>query len=239
MTEQNVADKNATPGAEDLPHILVVDDDERIRRLVQRFLMQNGFRVTVAKDAADAAAKMQGLHFDLLVLDITMPGQSGTAFAREVRTTSTIPILMLTARSEVADRLEGLESGADDYLTKPFEPRELVLRIKSILRRARPERLALNDIQMGACQFNPERGELTKAGKPVRLTTTEAQLLKLFCEKPGEAISRLELTEKTGAELERSIDVQINRLRRKIETDPKMPVYLQTVRGIGYVLLPD
>lgn len=221
------------------PHILVVDDDERIRTLLQRFLSQNGFRVTAANDAADARAKMQGLDFDLLVLDVMMPGEDGVAFARSLRGASQVPILMLTARSELNNRLEGLEAGVDDYVTKPFEPRELVLRIRSILRRARPPEGEIAELLMGPCRFDPLRGELTRNGKPVRLTTSEAALLKLFARHPGKPLSRTDLTELSGASLERSVDVQINRLRRKIETDPKMPVYLQTVRGVGYALVPD
>jgi two-component system phosphate regulon response regulator OmpR len=223
----------------DPAHILIVDDDERIRRLVQRFLAQNGFRVTTACDAADAGAKMKGLEFDLLVLDVMMPGISGVAFARDVRTTSTVPILMLTARAEPQDRLDGLETGADDYLTKPFEPRELVLRIRSILRRANAAPPKHAEIRMGPCRFSEERGELVREGKPVRLTASEVTLLKVLARRAGQPVGRLELAGLTGAGLERSVDVQVNRLRRKIEADPKMPVYLQTVRGVGYVLLPD
>jgi two-component system phosphate regulon response regulator OmpR len=227
------------PAPDTPPHILVVDDDGRIRTLIQRYLAQNGFRVTTAPDAADARAKMQGLDFDLLVLDVMMPGESGVSFARDLRGGSQVPILMLTARAEVRDRLEGLEAGVDDYLAKPFEPRELVLRIRSILRRARTNERALLEIRLGNCRFDPVRGELTRNGHPVRLTSSEAALLKLFARNPGKPLSRMELTELSGANLERSVDVQINRLRRKIETDPKMPVYLQTVRGIGYTLIPD
>jgi two-component system phosphate regulon response regulator OmpR len=222
-----------------LPHVLVVDDDGRIRTLIQRFLAQSGFRITTAHDAADARAKMQGLDFDLLVLDVMMPGESGFSFAHSLRGKSQVPILMLTARGEVGDRLEGLEAGVDDYLTKPFEPRELVLRIRSILRRARTSESEHAEIRLGACRFDPLRGELTRSGKPVRLTSSEAALLKLFAQHPGKPMSRSDLTELSGASLERSVDVQINRLRRKIEQDPKMPVYLQTVRGIGYALVPD
>mgnify|MGYP003385989746 CR=1 FL=1 len=220
-------------------HILVVDDDERIRTLLQRFLMQNGFRVTVAKDAGEARAKRHGVDFDLLVLDVMMPGESGIDLARDLRLASQVPILMLTARTEIADRLLGLESGVDDYLAKPFEPRELVLRIRSILRRTTPSQHDHSPLRMGPCRFDPLRGELTREGKLVRLTTSEAELLRLFARHAGKPLSRTELTNLSGANLERSVDVQINRLRRKIEADPKMPVYLQTVRGIGYALIPD
>ena len=228
----------AAAASETTPHILIVDDDGRIRTLIQRYLAQNGFRVTTARDAADARAKMSGLDFDLLVLDVMMPGETGIELARSLRTGSEVPILMLTARAETRDRLDGLESGVDDYLTKPFEPRELVLRIRSILKRARSPREQA-EIRMGPCRFDPVRGELMRNGKPVRLTSSEAALLRLFAKNPGKAMSRIELTELSGAALERSVDVQINRLRRKIESDPKMPVYLQTVRGIGYALVPD
>ncbi|MFZ1989768.1 MAG: response regulator [Alphaproteobacteria bacterium] len=225
--------------AEELPHILVVDDDARLRTLLQRYLKQNGFRVTTAGDAAQAQARMIGLEFDLLVLDVMMPGISGIELAKILRgKASRIPILMLTARAEAEDRIAGLETGVDDYLTKPYEPRELVLRIRSILRRARPAPKKA-ELRMGPFRFSPDRGELTREGKPVRLTSSEVTLLKILAASIGKPLSRLELTELTGAGLERSIDVQVNRLRRKIEADPKMPIYLQTVRGIGYVLVPD
>ena len=224
---------------DDLPHILVVDDDSRLRTLLQRYLKQNGFRVTTAGDAQQAQARMIGLDFDLLVLDVMMPGISGIELAKILRDkASRIPILMLTARAEAEDRIAGLETGADDYLTKPYEPRELVLRIRSILRRAQPT-TKKSELRMGPFRFSPDRGELTREGKPVRLTSSEVTLLKLLAANLGKPLSRLELTELTGAGLERSIDVQVNRLRRKIEADPKMPIYLQTVRGIGYVLVPD
>ena len=236
LQEENVM---TDEDAEEFPHILVVDDDERLRSLLRRFLKQNGFRVTTAGDAAQAQARMIGLEFDLLVLDVMMPGISGIELAKILRgKASRIPILMLTARGESRDRIEGLESGVDDYLTKPYEPRELVLRIQSILRRAQPAPKK-TELRMGPFRFSPDRGELTHEGKPVRLTSSEATLLKLLAASVGKPLSRLELTELTGAGLERSIDVQVNRLRRKIEADPKMPIYLQTVRGIGYVLVPD
>ncbi|HXZ68018.1 MAG TPA: response regulator [Alphaproteobacteria bacterium] len=225
--------------AEDLPHILVVDDDARLRSLLQRYLKQNGFRVTTAGDATQAQARMAGLEFDLLVLDVMMPGISGIELAKILRgKASPVPILMLTARAEAGDRIAGLETGVDDYLTKPYEPRELVLRIRSILRRAQPA-TKKTELRMGPFRFSPDRGELTREGKPVRLTSSEVTLLKILAGSIGKPLSRLELTELTGAGLERSVDVQVNRLRRKIEADPKMPIYLQTVRGVGYVLVPD
>jgi len=220
-------------------HLLVVDDDTRIRELLQRFLMEHGFRVTLAKDAAEARMHLKGLAFDLVVLDVMMPGESGLDFAENLRTGSDIPILMLTARSEAEDRIAGLERGVDDYLPKPFEPRELLLRIHSILRRSRKLIEPLEEIRMGACRFNIKRGELWCNDRPVRLTTAEITLLRFMATNTDRALSRLELSEKTGASLERSIDVQVTRLRRKIESDPKMPLYLQTVRGVGYMLVPD
>ena len=224
---------------EDLPHILVVDDDARIRDLLSRYLRQSGFRVSTAKDAALARETLGGLQFDLLVLDVMMPGESGVDFAKSLRQDSPVPILMLTARGETEDRLTGLEAGVDDYLTKPFEPRELVLRIESILRRTRDIALGRAEVKMGDARFFPDRGELTKHGEAIKLTASEAALLRVLADRAGEPISRQDLCDLTGAGLERSVDVQVNRLRRKIEVDMKMPVYLQTVRGIGYVLIPD
>ena len=222
------------------PHLLVVDDDERLRQLLQKFLSSNGFRVSVAGNAADARALMKSMAFDLLILDVMMPGESGFEFAAAVRASSSVPILMLTARSEAEDRISGLERGADDYLTKPFEPRELVLRIGSLLRRtAPPARTAHAEVRMGDCVYDAERGQLKKKGKHVRLTSSENALLQLFAANAGRSFSRSDLCSRLGVALERSIDVQVTRLRRKIEEDPKLPLYLQTVRGVGYVLVPD
>ncbi len=226
-------------GIEDT-HLLVVDDDERLRALLQRYLTSNGFRVSVAADAAAARALMKSIAFDLLILDVMMPGETGLDLTKSVRAHSQVPILMLTARGEPADRIAGLEQGADDYLPKPFEPRELLLRVSALLRRAAPPaQSAHKQVQMGEAVFDPERGELRRNGKPVRLTTSEAALLKLFAANAGRAFSRTDLCTRLGVALERSIDVQVTRLRRKIEEDPKLPLYLQTVRGIGYVLVPD
>jgi two-component system phosphate regulon response regulator OmpR len=226
----------ATPG-EDAPHILVVDDDRRIRELLQRYLAEHGYRVSAAENAAEARARLAGLAFDLIVLDVMMPGESGLEFATSLRRSSSVPILMLTARAETDDRIAGLESGVDDYLPKPFEPRELLLRIGTILRRARATGGRGEDISFGDCRFNVARGELKRDGEIVRLTTREVQLMRIFATHPGRTLSRLDLCDDEAAE--RSIDVQINRLRRKIEIDPRNPVYLQTVRGEGYVLMPD
>ena len=222
------------------PHLLVVDDDERLRALLQRYLSSNGFRVSVAANAADARTLMKSMAFDLLILDVMMPGESGFDLTASVRASSSVPILMLTAKGDAADRIEGLERGADDYLPKPFEPRELVLRVSALLRRAAPPpRTAHSVINMGECVYDPERGQLRRKGKPVRLTSSENALLQLFAANVGRSFSRTDLCVRLGVTLERSIDVQVTRLRRKIEEDPKLPLYLQTVRGVGYVLVPD
>lgn len=226
------------PVADDAPHILVVDDDRRIRELLKRYLSDNGFRVTTAEHAAEARARLEGLAFDLIVLDVMMPGESGFDLAQSLRRTSPVPILMLTARGEAGDRIEGLERGADDYLAKPFEPRELLLRIGTILRRAQmPGMKKADEISLGQRRFNVTRGELWDGDRQIRLTTREIQLMRMFAANPGKPLSRLDLCDNEAAE--RSIDVQINRLRRKLEADPKNPVYLQTVRGEGYALMPD
>ena len=222
------------------PHLLVVDDDERLRTLLHRYLTTNGYRVTAAADAADARALMKSLAFDLLVLDVMMPGESGFELTRAVRENSRVPILILTAKGEAEDRIAGLELGADDYLPKPFEPRELVLRVNALLRRAAPPSAnAHAEVRMGEAVYDPERGQLRRKGKPVHLTSSEAALLRLFAANAGRSFSRSDLCTRLGVALERSIDVQVTRLRRKIEEDPKLPLYLQTVRGVGYVLVPD
>ncbi len=222
----------------DLPHILVVDDDGRLRELLRKYLSENGFLVVTASDAADARGKLKNLAFDLIVLDLMMPGETGLDFTKSLRKTSTMPILMLTAMGEPGDRIEGLEKGADDYLAKPFEPRELVLRIHSILRRL-PQRPEIPpEVRLGRVTFDLARDELRRDGVPFRLTEVEAALLRRLAEKPGSILSRGELSLNTGAG-GRAVDVQVTRLRRKIEPDPKLPRYLQTVRGKGYVLRPD
>jgi two-component system phosphate regulon response regulator OmpR len=233
-----VGDIDTEAGSE--PHLLVVDDDTRIRTLLQRFLSENGYRVSVARDAAEARQLLESLAFDFIILDVMMPGEDGFSLTKAIRARSGVPILLLTARGESADRIEGLERGADDYLPKPFEPRELLLRVATILRRAsRPAVPQKNIVQLGVCRFDPERGELTREGKPVKLTSAELQLLRLLSANPGQTFTRSELSQQMGAVLERTVDVQITRLRRKIEVDPRLPLYLQTVRGIGYVLVPD
>jgi two-component system phosphate regulon response regulator OmpR len=221
-------------------HILVVDDDERLRALLQRYLSQAGLRVSVAADAAEARALMKSIAFDLLILDVMMPGESGLDFAQDLRSRSAVPILMLTAQGDPEHRIAGLERGADDYLAKPFEPRELLLRVEGLLRRTTPvARSAHREVRMGDAVFDPERAQLQKKGKPIHLTSSEAALLRLFAANAGRAFSRTDLCVRLGVPLERSIDVQLTRLRRKIEEDPKMPLYLQTVRNVGYVLVPD
>ena len=226
-------------------HLLIVDDDERIRGLLQKFLMRNGFLVSVARDAAQARRILAGLEFDMIVLDVMMPGEDGVTLTRELRKRMGTPILLLTARGEAANRIEGLEAGADDYLVKPFEPKELLLRINAILRRVPTVRAAepvRQVIHMGAVRYDLDRGEMWRGEAPVRLTATEAQLMRVFAAAPGVAISREKLVSEAGGEdaaQERAVDVQITRLRRKIEDDPKAPRYLQTVRGEGYMLQPD
>ncbi len=230
--------ENGAAPSDDAPHILVVDDDRRIRELLKRYLSDNGFRVTTAEHAAEARARLEGLSFDLIVLDVMMPGESGLDLTRDLRKRSAVPILMLTARGEASDRIDGLERGVDDYLAKPFEPRELLLRIGTVLRRAHaPGRQRHDEISLGPCRFNVTRGELWNGDTQIRLTTREIQLMRIFAANPGKPLSRLDLCDNEAAE--RSIDVQINRLRRKIEADPKNPLYLQTVRGEGYALMPD
>lgn len=227
-------------------HLLIVDDDERIRGLLQKFLIRNGFLVSAARDAAHARRILSGLDFDLIVLDVMMPGEDGISLTRDLRESSSTPILLLTAKGETEDRIAGLEAGADDYLVKPFEPKELLLRINAILRRMpdAPEDAAKPKIlSLGPVRYDIERGELWQGEEQVRLTATESQLMRIFSARPGEAISRAQLVEELGRDggqsQERAVDVQITRLRRKLESDPKQPRYLQTVRGAGYMLAPD
>ncbi|CAN5703813.1 response regulator [soil metagenome] len=227
-------------------HVLVVDDDARIRTLLQKYLRRNGFWVTPARDAAQARRLLDGLDFDLIVLDVMMPGESGLDLTAALRESLSTPILLLTAHGDAADRIRGLEAGADDYLGKPFEPRELVLRINAILRRlpkppSRPE--PPRTLQLGAVRYDVNRGELWRGRDLVRLTATEGMLMRILAAAPHAAVSRTALIEDLGGGAvevqERAVDVQITRLRRKIEDDPKAPRYLQTVRGAGYMLAPD
>ncbi len=227
-------------------HLLIVDDDERIRGLLQKFLMRNGFWVSAARDAAHARRLLGGLEFDMIILDVMMPGEDGVTLTRSLRQEIATPILLLTAKSETEERIAGLEAGADDYLPKPFEPKELLLRINAILRRmpaSADAEAAKKMLNLGLVRYDIERGELWQGEDLVRLTATESQLMKIFSARPGEAVSRSKLVEDLGRDKgqaqERAVDVQITRLRRKLEADPKQPRYLQTVRGAGYMLAPD
>ena len=230
------------------PHILVIDDDDRLRSLLRRYLAEQGFVVSTAISAADARAKLKSLQYDLLVLDIMMPGETGLELTQSLRTKGTAqvkqtPILLLTARGEPSDRIEGLEVGADDYLSKPFEPRELLLRINSILRRAVKAKPAGTELRLGKWLYNPARDELQADDETVKLTDMEAGLLRVLAAEPGVVVGRDVLVERStatgGSVSDRTIDVQVTRLRRKIEVDAKNPRYLVTVRGEGYMLLPD
>ena len=231
-------------------HLLIVDDDERIRGLLQKFLIRNGFIVSAARDATHARRLLAGLEFDLIVLDVMMPGEDGISLTRSLREKLTTPIMLLTARGEASDRITGLEAGADDYLPKPFEPRELLLRINAILRRVpsvSESQSAPKMLHLGPIRYDLERGEMWQGQTPIRLTATESALMRIFAACPNEPVNRAQLVEELGRDKglgsstsqERAVDVQITRLRRKIERDPKQPRYLQTVRGAGYMLAPD
>lgn len=226
--------------ADDAPHLLLVDDDEPIRELLSRYLRNNGFRVTPTSDAQSARKAMELMSFDLVLLDVMMPGETGLSLAKWLREESDLPICLLTANSEPEQRIEGLEIGVDDYVAKPFEPRELLLRLQNILRRGRDTATVVEEVTMGEFRFHLERGELRRGAKVIKLTERERELLRHFAQKPGVSIARHDLLvsgEQTNSD--RAIDVQINRLRRKIERDPSNPTYLQTVRGKGYVLYID
>ena len=231
-------------------HLLIVDDDERIRGLLQKFLVRNGFMTSVARDAAHARRLLGGLAFDLLVLDVMMPGEDGLSLCRDIRESHGTPILLLTAKGETENRIAGLEAGADDYLVKPFEPKELLLRINAILRRMpKPEgdKEIPQVLHLGPIRYDMDRSEMWQGTEPVRLTATEGALMRIFSANPNTPLSRGDLVEmlnrdKGGAGeqvQERAVDVQITRLRRKLEPNPKQPRYLQTVRGAGYMLAPD
>jgi len=239
MPEMRTSSANKKVPGDDAPHILLVDDDRRIRELLTRYLADHGFRVTAAADATAARQTVDGMEFDILVVDVMMPGENGISLTRALRERLNVPVLMLTALAETENRIEGLEAGADDYLPKPFDPRELLLRISSILKRSsKPKKPAIEQVRFGAYDFHVGRQELHKAGKPVKLTDRERQILAIFASRPGETVARHELLgEESGGE--RKIDVQINRLRRKIEDDAADPKWLQTVRGVGYRLCID
>ncbi len=222
------------------PHVLVVDDDRRLRELLSRYLSANGFRISNASNAAEARSKLQALEFDLMVVDVMMPGESGISLTKSLSEVREIPILMLTALAEIDNRIEGLEAGADDYLSKPFEPRELVLRINSILKRtAKPVEPVIEQVNFGDFHYSVKREELKQAGETVRLTEREREIMNIFASNPGGTVARNELLGEDDIAGERKIDVQINRLRRKLEADPANPKWLQTVRGIGYRLTVD
>ncbi|MEM7422206.1 MAG: response regulator [Pseudomonadota bacterium] len=231
--------------ASEMAHILVVDDDQRIRDLLKRFLARSGYLVTAARDASHAEALLKSLEFDLMVVDVMMPGEDGISFTRRMGDLIATPVILLTAKAETGDRIAGLEAGADDYLPKPFEPRELLLRVGAILRRTVPAAPVEQPtvLSLGSTSYELTRGELRRGDESVRLTSTEQALMRVFSRQPNEAVSRLRLAEElggtTGEVQERAVDVQITRLRRKIEADPKNPRYLQTVRGAGYMLTPD
>jgi two-component system phosphate regulon response regulator OmpR len=233
--------RTPTPLADDAAHLLVVDDDKRIRNLLSRYLKERGYRVTTAGDAQDARARLKAMQFDLLILDVMMPGENGFDLAAFLRTDSDVPILMLTARADAVDRVRGLEIGADDYLSKPFDPKELVLRVASILRRAAPREETAAPaalLRFGPFVFQPDRGELRRGEEVVRLSERERAMLRMLAETPGEPVSREALAgDLAGGE--RTIDMQMTRLRRKIEADPANPLYLQTARGAGYRLVAD
>jgi two-component system phosphate regulon response regulator OmpR len=224
-------------------HLLIVDDDDRIRELLKEFLARAGFRVTAAAGGAPARKLIESLAFDLAVFDVMMPGEDGFSLTRWLRDqrgpAGRTPVLMLTARGEAGDRIEGLKLGADDYLAKPFEPEELLLRIEAILRRAQDRPAQGGALSLGACRFDPDRGELTANGDPIKLTEAEVALLRQLARTPDEPVERLELARGNVDHSGRAVDVQVTRLRRKIEADPKAPRYLQTVRGVGYLLAPD
>jgi two-component system, OmpR family, phosphate regulon response regulator OmpR len=229
---------SAGPVPDDAAHLLVVDDDRRIRDLLSRYLQREGYRVTTAKNAGDARVKLDGLTFDLLILDVMMPGESGFELAKSVRKTSQVPILMLTARAETENRINGLEIGADDYMAKPFEARELSLRVASILKRAQPTPAPpAESVRFGPFVFHISRGELRRGDELIHLTDREKDILRMLAASPGETVPRLSLAGSGAAAGERAVDVQVNRLRRKIEVDPTNPLFLQAVRGVGYRLL--
>lgn len=221
-------------------HILVVDDDRRIRELLVSYLANNGYRVTAAANAADARKAMAGLAYDVVVLDVMMPGENGLDFAASLRASANgVPILMLSARSDAADRIKGLAQGSDDYLGKPFEPEELLLRLRNLIKRAEPAKATSRLARFGDCVFDVETGELLRAGERVHVTGREREILRLLVQNAGQPVGRAAFQPQGGDETARAIDVQVNRLRQKIEKDPSQPVYLQTVRGEGYCLYAE
>jgi len=217
-------------------NILVIDDDTRLRNLLGRFLDENSFKVSLAKDTIEARQLMQEFDFDLLIVDVMMPGENGVEFTNSIRQNSRVPIIMLTARGEFDDRIKGLEAGADDYLQKPFEPKELLLRIRNILKRINKITDSPNLCRFGDFSFNLIESRLKKDDEFIHITDSEAKILGILCKEKGQAVSREKLSSLCGEVDDRSIDVQITRIRKKIEINPKQPHYLQTVRNFGYVL---
>ena len=220
------------------PHLLVVDDDARLRELLRRYLSDSGFRVTVAAAASEARSTLASFAFDLVVLDVMMPGESGLELTRTLRDEGRVPVLLLTAMAEPEDRVNGLEQGADDYLSKPFEPRELVLRIRNLLQRRPAADPRAQQIRFGGYRFDIARGELYRGGDLVHLTAAEGGLLSMLAQNAGQPVSREELSVSLSGNV-RNVDVQMTRLRRKIERDPRFPRFLQTIRGTGYTLKAD
>jgi two-component system, OmpR family, phosphate regulon response regulator OmpR len=225
--------------ADDAPHLLIVDDDRRIRSLLSRYLLGEGYRVTTAESAADARARLAGLDFDLLILDVMMPGESGFDLVKSIRRSSTVPVLILTARDAAESRITGLELGADDYVVKPYEPRELSLRIANILKRTQPTPPPppAETLRFGPFIYHVARGELRRGDEVIHLTDREREMMGMLSACPGETVSRLALAGNGAAAGERAVDVQINRLRRKVEQDPANPLIIQTARGVGYRLV--
>ncbi len=224
----------------ELPHILVVDDDRRIRALLQSYLREHGYRVSVAASSEEAKGLMAGLAFDLLIVDVMMPGEGGLALVSGLRAREqNVPVLMLSALSESSDKIAGLATGSDDYLAKPFEPEELLLRLKSLLRRSAAKPKTFHSLKFGDFVFNLANSNLDQNGAPIRLTSREREILKLLCSKPGEPVGRDELAEDGDLSATRKVDVQINRLRQKIEVDPANPRHLVTMRGAGYALMAE
>ena len=216
-------------------HILVVDDDDRIRELVKQYLEENNFLVTTAIDAFDAKNKLDIIKFDILILDIMMPGKSGLSLTNEIKKVNSTPIILLTAKGETADRIKGLELGADDYLGKPFEPKELLLRIKNILNKIQKPPAA-NEIYIGGALINLKKLNININNKTIKINPQEKKILGKMLEEPGKIFSRDNIGKIINISKERTIDVMITRLRQKIESNPKNPKYLQTIRGSGYVL---
>jgi two-component system phosphate regulon response regulator OmpR len=225
--------------ADDAPHLLIVDDDRRIRSLLSRYLLSEGYRVSTAESAADARARLAGLDFDLLILDVMMPGESGFDLVKSIRRSSTVPVLILTARDAAESRITGLELGADDYVVKPYEPRELSLRIANILKRTQPAPPPppAETLRFGPFVYHVGRGELRRGDEMIHLTDREREMMGMLAACPGETVSRIALAGNGAAAGERAVDVQINRLRRKIEQDPANPLIIQTARGVGYRLV--